>query len=44
MMLYEFNWNIEYKSDSKSNDERKEKAKQNSDSADDYVQVLDTQI
>ena len=37
-------WNIEDKSDSKANDERKEKAKQNSDSADDYVQVLDTQI
>ena len=44
MMFYEFHWNIEDKSDSKTNDERKEKAKQNSDSADDYVQVLDTQI
>ena len=44
MMFYEFHWNIEDKSDSKANDERKEKAKQNSDSADDYVQVLDTQI
>lgn len=44
MMFYEFHWNIEDKSDSETNDERKEKAKQNSDSADDYVQVLDTQI
>ena len=44
MMFYEFHWNIEDKSDSKANDERKEKAKQNSDSTDDYVQVLDTQI
>ena len=39
-----FHWNIEDKSDSKANDERKEKAKQDSGSADDYVQVLDTQI
>ena len=34
MMYYEFHWNIEDKSDSKANDERKEKAKQDSGSAD----------
>ena len=39
MMFYEFHWNIEDKSDSETNDERKEKAKQNSDSAD-TLQVL----
>ena len=44
MMFYEFHWNIEDKSDSKANDKRKEKAKQDSGCADDYVQVLDTQV